>query len=205
MDFYEKVRSELDSVLDTINDEKKQYLSLKKPIDKNYSAYYNRIFSSISMSCVNYRETMEDNRALNYYSNKANALKEYKEIMALNFFINCEKGIDYIFNKKLICMLMGISVDAFQDILTSGYEGSKVFKNIEEWLIAIRQDASENFQRNAIAVDKTLKTKGEYGGFEVEEKIQKAEITQNVFNITEATPEEIKKHLAENYKLNMRK
>lgn len=205
MDFYEKVRNELSDVLDKINQEKNQYLNLKKPIDKAYASYYNRIFSSISMTCVNYRETMEDNAALNYYSSKATATKEYKEIMALNYFINCEKGIDYIFNKKLICMLMGISVDAFQDILNSGYEGSKVFKNIEEWLIAIRQDASENFQRSAIAVDKTLKTKGEFGGFEVEEKIQKAEITQNVFNIAEATPEEIKKHLRESFKIDMKK
>lgn len=191
--YYEKLRSELQPILETINKEKSNLVALKKPILNPDTKYGNRILACISHYCNLNRPATED---MTYYESLENMRFEYNEILETNYFINCQYGIDYIFSKKIICMMLGISIDMYMEILNFSYESSIVFRDIEELLIASRQESAENFNRNAQAIDNTLKTKGKYGGFDVEMKqSEKNQNNSTVFNAIVSPIEDIDKHL----------
>ncbi len=198
--YYENLKNELEPILTTIKEEVKQLLLLKKPVLTSEAKYSNRITACIMRYCNKHRQIKDMNDIIDYYSNKETMEWEYQEILDVNYFINCDKGVDYILSKKTICMLLGLSIDQYQDLLTSNFQSSDVFRNIEESLIAIKQESAEAFNRNAVAVDTNLKTKGKYGGHDVEMKNEQI-LTSNEkkFNALEATVEEIAQHLTGKY------
>lgn len=197
--FYRELVEELTPVLGAIILEKQQLINLKKPILNPDTKYGNRILACIAHFCNLKRPTTTD---LEYYMSRENMEFEYTQILDVNYFINCTNGIDYIFSKKLVCMMLGISIVDYQEMLNFNYESSVVFRSIDELLIASRQESAENFNRNAIAIDNTLKTKGKYGGYEVEVKQENNNDNTNTkFDAINASFEEVKKYLTSKYNM----
>ena len=193
--YYEGLRAELELVLDSIKKDKDDLLFLKKPVVNPDTKYGNRILSCITLYC-NEKRPLTNILDEGYYADEENVSWEYNQILKLNFLINCTYGIDYILSKKAVCMMLGISIDDYQKLLESDYDSKMVFKNIEQWLIASRQESAENFNRNAIAIDSTLKTKGKYGGYEVEVKTPKTEFNGSpYFDPLKSSYQEIENHL----------
>lgn len=194
--FYEVLKEELNDVLNVIINERELLLSKSKPIDRPDTKYSNRITSCI-MYYSNKVRRFEDDELATYYKNEENAQWELDKILEINHFINCKKGVDYALSKKIVCVILGLSIEQYQTILTSYTPTAKIFQNIEEYLIAIRQEGAETFTRNSIAVDTNLKTKSQFGGFDVEAKNSKENKTLLKFDPNTASVEELKKHLLE--------
>lgn len=195
--FYEVLEEELGDVLDKILEERETLLSKAKPIDRPDTKYANRITSCI-MQFSNKNRRFTNDELANYYKDEKNAQWEIDRILDINYFINCKKSVDYALSKKMVCVMLGLSIEQYQMILQSYNETARVFQNIEEYLIAIRQEGAETFTRNSIAIDTNLKTKGQYGGFDVESKSAKDNNTIiGKFDPTTASVEEIKRHLLE--------
>lgn len=198
--YYDNLKDELEPILNQIKTEVNQLLMLKKPILTSEAKYANRITACIMRYCNKNRQIKHMNDIMDYYSKKELMEWEYQEILDINYFINCEKGVDYLLSKKTICMLLGLSIEQYQEFMLNNFESSDVFRNIEESLIAIKQESAEAFNRNAVAVDTNLKVKGKYGGHDVEMKNEQiANQSQKKFNALEATVEEITQHLNGKY------
>lgn len=194
--FYEVLKEELDIVLKAITEERDTLLAKTKPIDRPDTKYANRITSCI-IYYSNKNRRYDDIDLATYYRVEENAQWEIDQILDVNYHINCRYGVDYALTKKIVCCMLGLSIDQYQMLLSSSFESSKVFRNIEEYLIAIRQEGAENFTRNAIAVETNLKTKGQFGGFNVEVKTPKEKTTVLKFDPSTASLEEIKQRLLE--------
>lgn len=193
-EFYEVLEEELDDVLEKIVEERETLLSKSKPIDRPDTKYANRITSCIMYFSNKHRRYTEDELA-GYYKDEENAQWEIDRIFDINYFINCKKGVDYALSKKIVCSMLGLSIEQYQMLLQNYTDVSKVLQNIEEYLIAIRQEGAENFTRNSIAIDTNLKTKGQFGGFDVEAKTSKDKSITLKFDPSTASVDEIKKHL----------
>lgn len=198
--YYENLKNELDPILIQIKNEVNQLLMLKKPILTSEAKYTNRVTSCIMRYCNKKRTVKNWNDIVDYYSNKELMEWEYQEILDINYFINCEKGVDYLLSKKTVCMILGISIEQYQEFLTNNFPSTDIFRNIEETLIAIKQESAESFNRSAVAIDTNLRVKGKYGGHDVETKTtQNNQDGSKKFNALEATMEEINKHLSNKY------
>lgn len=199
IDYYKNLKNELEPILNQIKTEVNQLLALKKPILTSESKYTNRITACIMRYCNKNRPIKDWTDMFYYYSNRENMQFEYEQILDINYFINCEKAVDYVLSKKTICLILGISINQYQDLLMNNYESNDIFVNIEETLIAIKQESAEAFNRNAVAVDSTLKTKGKYGGHDVEIRGDQNNNNTQKFNAIDASIEEIEKHLSNKF------
>lgn len=193
--FYELLARSLREVLTKIVDEKDALLSKAKPIDRPDTRYANRIMSCIMYIC-NKNRVFNDEEINDYFSVFENAKWEFDRVMDINYLINCTYGIDYLLTKKAVCMMFGMSIDTYQNFLNFGFPSRPIFVSIEEYLIAGRQEGAETFTRNVVAIDTNLKTKSEFGGYNVEQVSPK---TQNngkkEFDAINASVEEISTHL----------
>lgn len=194
--FYGLLQDELDKVIKKIKNDKEELLCLKKPIEKMDASYSNRIMSCIMYISNKYRNYTDDELNFYYYEYD-NAKFEFDRIMDIVYFINCINGIDYILTKKAVCMMLGISIEKYQSFLKDTISPSQiVFKNIEEYLISIRQEGAEVFTRNALAIDTNLRTQGEFGGYNVKTESPKLQTNTKGFNVIDATVEEVRKRLS---------
>lgn len=199
--YYEGLKNELEPILNQIKNEVNQLLMLKKPILTSEAKYANRITSCIMRYCNKKRPIKQWNDIIDYYSKVDIMNWEYEEILDINYYINCEKGVDYLLSKKTICMILGISIEQYQEFIGNNFASSDVFRNIEESLIAIKQESAEAFNRSAIAIDTNLRVKGKYGGHDVETKNEQTNNNNKKFNALEASMEEINKRLSSKYNM----
>lgn len=167
--FYDKLYDYLKPILETISNEKLELINRNKPIIISDNKYHHRLFYAIVMFCRENRELLDNNEALDKYSKLENAKSEYLYIIKLMYYINTEYRIEFQLDKKLICMLLGINIDSYNWLSSKDntFDSNIIFKDIEELLISIKQNSAELSTRNAVAVEKHLTSKAEYGGHSV--------------------------------------
>lgn len=197
LEFYKLLQRELEKVILQIKADKEELLALKKPIDRADAQFTNRIMTCIMYIANKYRRYSED-EIREYYSVYENAKYEYDNIMDILYYINCNQGIDYLLSKKALCSILGINLIIYNEFLYGFTESTRVFNELEEYMLSIRQEGAEINTRNVLGVESTLRTKKESGGYAVK-KVDDTLIEEGVkkFCAIDATTEEIKKRLSQ--------
>lgn len=129
--------------------------------------FANQIVYYIARECNKKDLRFSNAEAYDMYSSKENTKMVYDKILDLLTIINTKYGIDFSLNKKTLCMLMGINLSAYQELLTTSLESNSIFVDMEEFLISIKTTSSETGTRNFKAVETTLSMDSRYGGHSI--------------------------------------
>lgn len=132
---------------------------------KKENQYINQLIYKIAFLCNNADLRLNYVEAVEVYSSRENTKVIYDKILGILAMINSEYGIDFDLNKKTLCMLMGISVNTYQEFLYNlTLESNSIFVDIEEFLITVKTTGAENGVKNVRAVENTLSMDSRYGG-----------------------------------------
>lgn len=131
---------------------------------KMATQYQHQIIYRVAFICNRNDIRISKDKAFEFYSIRNNAQTIYDKILNLISTIN-SYGVDFELNKKILCMLMGISLDTYDDLLgETRMESYPVFCDMEEFLINVKTMSAEVGSRNLGAIKQSLSMSTKYGG-----------------------------------------
>lgn len=164
--FYKNLKKSLSKVFPKIQDKMDKMSEQKRRTSD--TMFYSAVFWSIYNFAENNRTMLQEQEAIQKYSNRAIATQEKNYIMDLMTYINVENLFEFQIDKKLFCKLLGIEVQTYQFLLKEKtFPSNPVFEDIEEFLISVKQNAAETNSRNASAIAKNLTTDSKFNGHDV--------------------------------------
>lgn len=197
-----KIKETLDEFRLMVEEDKGMCVATKQKFDP--SKFVPRINAKIRMVCaLDYNMTYEHAQKEYFSDDKSlkRLRKEYMNLLELLDYINNYIGVPYNYDRYTIRILLNISLNAFNTIMTdieSGFysqEFVSIMQNIDEMILADRHLFAETNNRNAKATDSINKYKREYGGYNVIENKQE----KNTNNVLVITQEETEKKLSSLY------
>lgn len=189
---YDDLKKDLEKVIKKI--QREQEYALTNGVKLDDSKFNNRVYYTIMNYCITNITRMNLDMAVCCLGSEQNAQTNYANIMDLLAYINVEQGFDFQLDKKLMCMLLGISVETYQWLLVNA-KSKDVFQDMEEFLISVKQTSAELGTRKLKAIENNLKTDSRFNGHDVTYVDNKAQASGGKVILNVSSVEDTRKSL----------